>query len=109
MIDKIKNYIIQHKSQILVILGALVTFITALESFGGKAAVACTVIVSILELIVYFLKNGLTDTFVTMLVNLVKLITQIVNSNNADTSKTIGASKELTDDEIKAFLLEGVK
>lgn len=113
MVEKIKNFITKYKVQILAICAAIITLATSFMAFGGKTAIACTVVVAIVELIVYYLKNGFTETMATMMVNLVKLIVEIINGQPMTDTKVTSTSKKeivsLTEDEIKERILEGVK
>ncbi len=68
-----------HKAHILVVLGALISFFTSLEAFGGKAAVYCTCIVAFIELFVFYMKNGVTEAFLNMCVATIKMIVDVLN------------------------------
>lgn len=110
---KIKQFIIKYKVQILAICAAIITLATSFAAFGGKVAIACTVIIAIVELIVYYLKNGFTDVMATMLVNLFKLIIDIINNKSVTTEvKSVTKDKlviSMSDEEIKKRLFEGIK
>ncbi len=112
---KIKQFIIKYKVQILAVCAAIITLATSFMAFGGKVAIACTVIISIVELIIYYLKNGFTDVMATMLVNLIKLIVEIINNKTASSDTKISKSSNknkvisFTDDEIRKRLFEGIK
>ena len=76
---KIKAMIEKHKTELLMFLAAFITFCTSLTMLGGKVAVYCTIIIAIIELLVYYIKNGLTETFLNMCVTTVKMIVDVVN------------------------------
>lgn len=75
----IKAWFTKHKSKIIVILGALISFFTSLEAFGGKAAVYCTCVVAFIELFVFYMKNGVTEAFLNMCVATIKMIVDVLN------------------------------
>ena len=75
----IKGWFTKHKSDIIVVLGALIAFFTSLEAFGGKAAVYCTCVVAFIELFVFYMKNGVTEAFLNMCVATIKMIVDVLN------------------------------
>ena len=76
---KLKNLVTKYKTEILMVLTALISFFTTLGALGGKAAVYSTIIIALIELIIYYLKNGLTEVFLNMCVATVKMIVDVVN------------------------------
>ena len=92
----IMDYLGNHKTQIIMILGALITLFTSLEVLGGKAAIYCTIIVAFIELVIFYIKNGLTETFLEMCVNTVMLIVNVINGTYT-VDKTVTVEKESRD------------
>ena len=92
----IMDYLGNHKTQIIMILGALITLFTSLEVLGGKAAIYCTIIVAFIELVIFYIKNGLTKTFLEMCVNTVMLIVNAINGTYT-VDKTVTVEKESRD------------
>ena len=85
----IKAWFTKHKSKIIVILGALISFFTSLEAFGGKAAVYCTC--------VFYMKNGVTEAFLNMCVATIKMIVDVLNGEyTKEVNQTV--HKEIVDE-----------
>ena len=117
--SRVTGWIDIHKDKIIAILALLVSFFTALLSMGGKVAIFSTVMIAIVELAIFYLKNGLTEKFLDLCVSTVKLIVDVINGEYTKT-KTItvdedvkGASKKkrvkvclLTEDMIRDILLK---
>ena len=78
-IKQISDWFSAHKDKIIMVLAALISFFTSLEVFGGKAAIYCTIIVAFIEILIYYIKNGLTETFLEMCVNTALLIVNTIN------------------------------
>lgn len=98
VLQKVKDFTEKNKSKIIMIIAALISFVTSFEIFGGKAAVYCTIIVAFLELLMYYIKNGLTETFLNMCVNTVMLIVNTINGQYT-IEKTITVEKASRDNE----------
>lgn len=90
------DFLNSHKAQILMVLGALITLFTSLEVLGGKAAIYCTVVVAFIELVIFYIKNGLTQTFLDMCVNTVMLIVNTINGTYT-VEKSVTVEKESRD------------
>lgn len=78
-IKQISDWFSAHKDKIIMVLAALISFFTSLEVFGGKGAIYCTIIVAFIEILIYYIKNGLTETFLEMCVNTALLIVNAIN------------------------------
>ena len=91
--SKVKGYINANKDKILAILMLLITFFSALLSVGGKLAIFSTIMIAVIEVIIFYLKNGLTDKFFELCVSTVKLIVDVINGEYTET-KIVAASDE---------------
>lgn len=91
--SKVKGYINDNKDKILAILMLLITFFSALLSMGGKLAIFSTIMIAVIEVIIFYLKNGLTDKFFELCVAMVKLIVDVINGEYTET-KMVAASEE---------------
>lgn len=98
---KIKAMIEKHKTELLMFLAAFITFCTSLTMLGGKIAVYCTIIIAIIELLVYYIKNGLTETFLNMCVTTVKMIVDVVNGVYTVEKKEPEPEKVAVDETVK--------
>ena len=82
---QMNEFIEKNKDKIIAILALAISFLTALLSMGGKVAIFCTVMIALIELLVFYLKNGLSDHFGELCVSTVKLIVDVLNGEYTET------------------------
>ena len=83
--NKIKEFISEHKDKIIAIMMLLVTFFSALLSMGGKVAIFSTIMIAVIELVIFYIRNGLTDDFMELCVATTKLIVDVINGEYTKT------------------------
>jgi len=120
--DKIKEWVSTHKETIITILTLLISFFTALLAMGKEVAIFATVMVAIIQVIIYFLKEGLNDKFFELSVATIKLIVDVINGTYTETHmvEIAGSAKDgakpkkkkvvkciLTEDMIREILKKG--
>ena len=106
-LDKVKANLTKEK--IILVLTALAAAIAVFEAWGGKVAVACTLIVAFLNVLIYIMKNGINDNFVTVLANFASILYDIMNKEN----NVVSINKEMrfekpTVEEYKKLLERGL-
>lgn len=117
---KIIKTINTYKAQIIIVLGALISFFVTLEGFGGTTATIYALVAAILSAVVYYLKNGFDDTLANAGVGIIKMIIDMVEKNNAtiaSNNNVVSSTNpnstntiiKLSDEEIKSQLLTYIK
>ena len=91
--NKIKEFIEEHKDKIIAIMMLLVTFFSALLSMGGKVAIFSTIMIAVIELVIFYIRNGLSDDFMELCVATTKLIVDVINGEYTKT-KTVPVTPE---------------
>ena len=87
-----KKIITDHKDKIIAILVLLVSFFASLISMGGKIAIFATVMVALTEVVIFYLKEGITEQFINLSVKTILLIADIVNGKYT-TEQIVPSSK----------------
>lgn len=115
-IKKIKDFFIAHKTKIVSILSAILTFVIALSNIdmGAKVGIVVSILIVILPVLIALISNKDIETTINLLVNAIVVIQDIINENKkkeADTT-TVKATKvqnkELTAEEIRKIITKGL-
>ena len=92
----IKEWVNTHKDKLIAILTLLVSFFTALIALGKEVAIFAVVMIAIIQIIIFYLKEGLTDRFFDLCVSTTKLIVDVINGEytKTQTVEVAGASND---------------
>lgn len=115
-IKKIKDFFITHKTKIVSILSAILTFVIALSNIdmGAKVGIVISILIVVLPVIIAMFSGEDTNTTIKLLVNAISVIQQIIkDSQKKDEEKDkaiVGASedKDLTAEEIRELITKGL-
>ena len=99
--EKVKEFIKKYKAELLIALGATSTIVASIATMDGVNATICSIVISIVAVLIGVLKNGFEESTITLIANAIKIIIDSINEKNKNI-KT--ANKELTIDEIKERL-----
>lgn len=99
--EKVKEFIKKYKAELLIALGAISTIVASIATMDGVNATICSIVISIVAVLIGVLKNGFEESTITLIANAIKIIIDSINEKNKNI-KT--ANKELTIDEIKERL-----
>ena len=77
----------------------------------GVNATICSIAIAIIAVLIAVLKNGFTDTTITIIANAIKIIIDEINKSKEQEVKpqTVAAEKELTVEDIKEILKAEVR
>ena len=106
--EKIIEFIKKYKAEILIALGAVSSIIASISTMSGVNATICSIAIAIIAVLIAVLKNGFTDTTITIIANAIKIIIDEINKDKI-TIKTVAAEKELTVEDIKEMLKAEVR
>src|SRR5574344_1591742 len=103
---KIIEFIKKYKAEILIALGAVSSIIASISTMSDANATICSISIAIIAVIIAVLKNGFTDTTITIIANAIKIIIDEINKIKIN---TVAAEKELTVEDIKEMLKAEVR
>ena len=108
---KIIEFIKKYKAEILIALGAISSIIASISTMSGVNATICSITIAIIAAIIAVLKNGFTDTTITIVANAIKIIIDEINKSKVQEVKSqiVAAEKELTVEDIKEMLKAEVR
>lgn len=106
--EKIIEFIKKYKAEILIALGAVSSIIASISTMSDANATICSISIAIIAVIIAVLKNGFTDTTITIIANAIKIIIDEINKDKI-TINTVAAEKELTVEDIKEMLKAEVR
>lgn len=106
--EKIIEFIKKYKAEILIALGAVSSIIASISTMSDANATICSISIAIIAVLIAVLKNGFTDTTITIIANAIKIIIDEINKDKI-TIKTVAAEKELTVEDIKEILKAEVR
>jgi len=106
--EKIIEFIKKYKAEILIALGAVSSIIASISTMSDANATICSISIAIIAVIIAVLKNGFTDTTITIIANAIKIIIDEINKDKIKTN-TVAAEKELTVEDIKEMLKAEVR
>ena len=89
--NKVIEFIKKYKKEIIIVLMGLSSLAVSLSQLGGQIGTVCGIVVSILAIVVYFLKSGFDETMMKMCIALIKTIVDM----NKDKDKVASASKTI--------------
>lgn len=105
---KIIEFIKKYKAEILIALGAVSSIIASISTMSDANATICSISIAIIAVLIAVLKNGFTDTTITIIANAIKIIIDEINKNKIKIN-TVAAEKELTVEDIKEMLKAEVR
>ena len=105
---KVKDFIVKYKAEILIALSAITSIIASISTMEGVDATICSIAIAFIAVLVEMLKNGFSETAITLLANAIKLVIDALNNkdnkeNNKEV-KTIKKENDLTVEDIKQLL-----
>ena len=108
---KIIEFIKKYKAEILIALGAISSIIASISTMSGVNATICSIAIAIIAVLIAVLKNGFTDTTITIIANAIKIIIDEINKSKEQEvkSQTVAAEKEFTVEDIKEILKAEVR
>ena len=106
--ERIIEFIKKYKAEILIALGAVSSIIASISTMSDANATICSISIAIIAVLIAVLKNGFTDTTITIIANAIKIIIDEINKDKI-TIKTVAAEKELTVEDIKEMLKAEVR
>lgn len=106
--EKIIEFIKKYKAEILIALGAVSSIIASISTMSDVNATICSISIAIIAVLIAVLKNGFTDTTITIIANAIKIIIDEINKNKIKIN-TVAAEKELTVEDIKEMLKAEVR
>ena len=98
---KVKEFIKKYKAELLIALGAISTIVASIATMDGVNATICSIIVTIVAVLIGVLKNGFEESTITLIANAIKIIIDSINEKNKNVKTS---NKELTIEEIKERL-----
>ena len=109
--EKIIEFIKKYKAEILIALGAVSSIIASISTMSDANATICSISIAIIAVLIAVLKNGFTDTTITIIANAIKIIIDEINKSKVQEVKSqiVAAEKELTIEDIKEILKAKVK
>ena len=115
--EKIMDFVKTNKAKIVAVLTALLTFIVSLSEIdmGTKVGVVCSILIVTIPVIVSFIEGKDMDKTITLLVNAIEVIQDIVR-NRIDVSEDMNGNaivgtrylKEYSEEEIKTAITKGL-
>lgn len=105
---KIIEFIKKYKAEILIALGAVSSIIASISTMSDANATICSISIAIIAVLIAVLKNGFTDTTITIIANAIKIIIDEINKDKIKIN-TVAAEKELTVEDIKEMLKAEVR
>lgn len=105
---KIIEFIKKYKAEILIALGAVSSIIASISTMSDANATICSISIAIIAGLIAVLKNGFTDTTITIIANAIKIIIDEINKDKIKIN-TVAAEKELTVEDIKEMLKAEVR
>lgn len=109
--EKIIEFIKKYKAEILIAFGAVSSIIASISTMSDVNATICSISIAIIAGLIAVLKNGFTDTTITIIANAIKIIIDEINKSKVQEVKSqiVAAEKELTIEDIKEILKAEVK
>lgn len=105
---KIIEFIKKYKAEILIALSAVSSIIASISTMSDANATICSISIAIIAVLIAVLKNGFTDTTITIIANAIKIIIDEINKDKIKIN-TVAAEKELTVEDIKEMLKAEVR
>lgn len=113
---KVKDFIVKYKAEILIALSAVTSIIASISTMEGVDAVACSISIAFIAVLVEVLKNGFSETAINLLASAIKLVIDYINGKDKVEDKDVENNvralkldkKELTVAEIKEKLKENL-
>lgn len=116
IMEKIKEFIKKYKAEILIILSAISGIAASLASTDAKHAVIYSIVIAVVASLVEVLKNGITESSITLFAKAIEIIIQelskkdTVTKSMLDSDKiAVSADEGITVDEIKEELRKALK
>ena len=117
IMEKIKEFIKKYKAVILIILSAVSGIAASLASTtDAKHAVIYSIVIAVVASLVEVLKNGITESSITLFAKAIEIIIQelskkdTVTKSMLDSDKiAVSADEGITVDEIKEELRKALK
>lgn len=117
-IKKIKDFFVAHKTKIVSVLSAILTFVIALSNIdmGAKVGIVVSILLVVLPVLIALISDKDIETTINLLVNAIVVIQDIVNENkkketdkdNKAVKATKAKGKELTAEEIREIITKGL-
>lgn len=98
---KVKEFIKKYKAELLIALGTISTIVASIATMDGVNATICSIVVTIVAVLIGVLKNGFEESTITLIANAIKIIIDSINEKNKNVKTS---NKELTIEEIKERL-----
>lgn len=104
--EKIKNFIVKYKAEILIALGAISSIAASIATMDGASAVLCSITIAIVATLIEILKNGITDSAILLLAKAIELIIKALKNVDVEDENVVCLSKKasLSLDDIKQEL-----
>lgn len=104
--EKIKNFIVKYKAEILIALGAISSIAASIATMDGVSAVLCSITIAIVATLIEILKNGITDSAILLLAKAIELIIKALKNVDVEDENVVCLSKKasLSLDDIKQEL-----
>lgn len=113
---KIKNFVNKYKSELIILLGAISSIAATLSTKEGVDAALTSALIAILAIVIEVVKNGITDTSITLLANAIKIIIEEIGNVEVKDAVTsiayvkkddkVSVKSVLTIEDIKKRLVE---
>ena len=115
--DKFIDFIKTNKAKIVAVLTAILTFVISISEIdmGTKVGVVCSILIVTIPVIVSFIEGKDMDKTITLLVNAIEVIQDIVR-NRTDVAEDMNGNaivgtkyfKEYSEEEIKTAITKGL-
>ena len=104
--EKIKEFIVKYKAELLIALAAIVSICNTLAS-EGEGGIVTSIIIALVAVLVEVLKNGISEESITLLSKAILIIIEEVKkSDKKDDVVAIASTKDgLTVEDIKRRLM----
>lgn len=111
------EFIKENKAKIIAVLTAILTFIISLSQIdmGMKVGIVCSILVVVIPVIIAFIEGSDMNKTITLLVNAITVIQEIVKNKTdivedcqGDTILGTSSFKEYTEEEIKEIITKGL-
>lgn len=108
--DKIIDFVKANKAKIVAVLTAILTFVISLSEIdmGTKMGVVCSVLVVSIPVIVSFIEGNDMNKTITLLVNAIEVIQEIVR-NRTDVVEDFDGNTIVNSKYIKAYSKEEIR
>lgn len=108
--EKVKEFFKKYKATIISVLSAILTFAIAISEIdmGAKVGIVISILIVVIPFLLALIEGKDMETTIQLLVNAIVVIQDIVKNSKKKEDGVVGASRELTEEDIRELITKGL-